>query len=496
MTAKVLKHPSARYDAGSPSPYHPNPPASYSPDYDYAVGHRNLRDWARHLADNSSIVTAVLSSRVANGIGPGLSYEPMTRDRKGNLLPELNDAIRRIHENWSRSADVSGELSRQEIERLAWRTWDLDGEVFMRRVNLRMTRDAKELPYHLQPLRTDWIPSNLTSEFKGRRIVHGIEKNEWGRPMTYFVEPEIVDAFSTSVGASLDPSKMLALPADQVWHLKRAQRINQTRGITILHAIIFRIADVAEFQQSHRLAARASADLFASINRSGDFDTTISSDEQETGADGETKRQWNFEHLQMIDGLQAGESVNFHTPAHPNQAAVDFVREELRAIASSCDVGVSQIGQFYESSFSAQRMEWVSTWRKTERDRSKFIGDFARSALYEQVVEVARLAGRLPARALRRADPETIFDVRIDGPTMPVIDPVKDRAGFEKDQENGWDSRHGIIRRMGRQPRDVDAERAQDDFEAGDKQTQAPAPTQTTDDGPDEGTDQNADTTE
>lgn len=470
MSAKVLKHPAARYDAGNPSPYHPNPPASYSPDYDYAVGYRSLRDWARHLADNSSIVCAVLSSRVANGIGPGLSYEPLCRDRKGNLLPEMNDAIRRIHERWSRSADVSGELSRQEIERLAWRTWDLDGETFMRRVNLRMTRDAKELPYHLQPLRTDWIPSNLIDTTSNRRIVHGIEKNEWGRPLAYYVEPEIVDAYSTSVGASLDPKNMLRLPADQVWHLKRAQSINQTRGITILHAIIFRIADVAEFQQSHRLAARASADLFASINRSGDFDANIPSHEQETGEDGEAKRTWNFEHLQMIDGLMAGESVNFHDPRHPNQNAVDFVREELRAIAAGCDVGVSQIGQFYDTSFSAQRMEWINTWRKTERDRSKFIGDFARSALYEQVVEVARLAGLLPARAMRRVDPQTLFDVRIEGPTMPVIDPVKDRDAFEKDQENGWDSRHSIIRRMGRQPRDVDAERAQDDFEKAEQQ--------------------------
>lgn len=495
MTAKVLKHPSARYDAGNPSPYHQNPPASYSPDYDYAVGYRTLRDWARHLADNSSIVCAVLSSRVANGIGPGLSYEPLTRDRKGNLLPELNDAIRRIHERWSRSADVSGELSRQEIERLGWRTCDLDGETFMRRVNSRMTRDAKELPYHIQPLRTDWIPSNLVTDKAGKRIIHGIEKNEWGRPLAYYVEPEIVDAYSTTVGASLNPDNMLRLPADQVWHLKRAESINQTRGITLLHAIIFRIADVAEFQQSHRLAARASADLFASINRSGDFDPDIPSHEQETGEDGETKRTWNFEHLQMIDGLQPGEEVNFHDPRHPNQNAVDFVREELRAIASGCDIGFSQIAQVFDSSYAAQRLEVVDTWRKIERDRSKFITDFARSALYEQPVEVARLAGMLPARALRRADPETLLDVRIDGPTMPVIDPVKDRGAFELDQANGWDSRHGIIRRMGRQPRDVDAERSQDDFTQDQPDTNADKADQT-DQNTDQETDDNAQTTD
>lgn len=480
MSAKVIKYPRARYEAGQPSPYHPAPPASYSPDYEYAVAYRNLRDWARHLADNSSIVSAILSSRQAAGVGPGLTYEPLVRDRKGNLLTEVNDALRKIHERWSRAADVTGELSRQEVERLAWRTWDLDGETFMRRVNLRMTAAADEIPYHVQPLRTDWIPSNLTVELPDSLIVHGIEKNEWGRPQAYYVEPQLVDAYSTSVGAALDPAKMLRLPADQIWHLKRAESIAQTRGITLLHAIIFRIADIAEFAQSHRLAARASADLFASINRSGDFDTTIPADQQETGADGEAKRQWNFEHLQMIDGLQAGESVNFHTPQHPNQNAVEFVREELRAIAAGCDVGFSQIAQVFDSSYAAQRLEVVDTWRKIERDRAKFIADFARPALYEEVVRVASLRGLLPARALRRADPETLLDCRIDGPTMPVIDPVKDRQAFELDQTNGWDSRPGIIRRMGRQPGDVDAERRQD--------TEAPAfePTPNNDAQPDD----------
>jgi len=322
-----------------------------------------------------------------------------------------------------------------------------------------MTNDPRELRYRLQLLRPDWIPSNLTGNYNGR-VVHGIRKDDWQRPLAYYVDTNTQDIY-THPGVSFDPKDMLELPADQVWHLKRVQGINQTRGVTLLHPVIFRIADIAEFQQSHRLAARASADLWASINRSPDFD--VPGSEVETDASGNSKRQWDFEHLQMIDGLAPGEAVNFHSPQHPNQSAVDFVREELRHIAAACDVGFSQIAQVFDSSYAAQRLEVVDTWRKVERDRSRFIDRFARSALYEQVVETARLSGRLPARALRRVDPETLFDVRIDGPTMPVIDPVKDRQAFVLDQENQWDSRHGIIRRMGRRPADVDAEIDNDD---------------------------------
>jgi len=451
MSGQVVKHPSARFEAGQPSPYHPNPPHSRSADSEFSVSGKSLRDWARHLADNSSIIAAVLSSRTANAIGPGLSYEPLTRNRKGELLSELNDAIRRIHVNWSRSVDVTGEQTRQELEKIVWRTWDLDGETFVRKV----IRDPQRgrLPYQLQILETDWIPSLLTQARDKTNIIHGIEKDEWGRPLRYYIEPNTLDIYSSYPGV-LTPDKMISIDADDMWHIKRILKPNQTRGVTLLHAVIYRVADIAEFQQAHRLAARASADLFASVNRSPEMDP-----DDGTG----TKRKWAFEHLQILDEMQPGESVNFHTPQHPNQNAVDFVREELRAIASGCDVGFSQIAQVFDSSYAAQRLEVVDTWRKVERDRSKFISDFAREALYEQVVETARLAGMLPARAMRRVDPATLLDVRIDGPTMPVIDPIKDRKAFQLDQDEGWDSRHGIIRRMGKNPSDIDAERASDD---------------------------------
>ena len=47
---------------------------------------------------------------------------------------------------------------------------------------------------------------------------------------------------------------------------------------------------------------------------------------------------------------------------------------------------------------------------------------------------------------------------------MPTIDPVKDRQAAQIDQEQGWDSRPAIIRRFGRDPAQVDAERAKDPF--------------------------------
>jgi len=443
----------ARYEAGRPSPYHMPPPQSQPADVETSVSGLTLRNWARQLADNSSIAGAVIDARLTNGLCSGLTYEPLVKDKAGKLIPELNDAIRHEHELWSKNVDVTGEYTRQELERMVWQTWDVDGEAFVRRV--MMNRGDSNLDYRVQILENDWLPLDGTGLYEGATIIQSVQKDAWGMPVAYHVNPN-------EYGIGMAGWKnTIRVPAKDMWHLKRTSRPVQTRGVTLFARVIFRIADLGEFQQSHRLAARASADLFMSVNRAIDMEPFPT--DSETGETIEPSRSWMFERLQMIDGLAPGETVNFHDPQHPNQNAVDFGREDVRYVASCCRVGFSQIMQVFDSSYAAQRLEVVDTFRKTEMDRSKFVSDFARSSMYEQPLESMIRKGLLPARALKRADKKTLMNVRIDGPQMPVIDPVKDRDAYSQDQEKGWDSRPGIIRKLGRVPSQVDAERDADD---------------------------------
>jgi lambda family phage portal protein len=253
------------------------------------------------------------------------------------------------------------------------------------------------------------------------------------------------------------------IAAQQIKHLRRQEEMDATRGVTLFHAVIFRASDIAEYQQSHRRAARASANLFASINRSPDYEPGGESTPESYSATS-GQNELNLFDLQILDYLKAGESVNFHTPSHPNQNAVEFVNQELRQFAAACRVAFSWIAYVFDRAYAAQRTELVHAWEMINEDRSQFIRDFAKPLLYIEPLRLAIADGRLPTRELRRADPETLFDVRIEGPVMPQIDPVKDKQAAALDQENGWESRHGNIRRFGRDPAQVDAEIAQDTF--------------------------------
>jgi lambda family phage portal protein len=439
----------ARYEAGFPSEFNPAPPAAQSADSEiYAAGER-LRDWARYLARNSAIVKAVLDARQAKGVGTGLRYEPMVRDRKGNLLTKINDAIRDIHADWSEASDVTGELSRTEIERLVWRDWDTAGEVFARQVYRGRTNSR--VGYQLQLIRSELVPYGWISN---GRAVMGVDRDDWGAPARYWVYPYDPSAYAWQYRMpSMQPKPV---NAEFVLHLRRQEELDATRGVTLFHAVIFRASDIAEYQQSHRRAARASANLFASINRSPDMVST----------DNDTRYQQdnelNLNDLLMIDWLKAGESVNFHTPQHPNQNAVEFVNQELRQMASACRVAFSWIAYVFDRAYAAQRTELVHAWEMIMEDRGQFIRDFALPGLYVAPIRTALVEGRIPRRDLRRADPRTLYDCRIQGPVMPSIDPISDRKSAQIDQEMGWESRYGNIRRFGRDPVQVDAERAMD----------------------------------
>lgn len=464
----------ARYEAGFPSDYNASPPAAQSGDAEiYAAGQR-LRDWARYLAKNSAIVKAVLDARQTKGIGPGLRYEPMVTDRKGQLLTTLNDAIRNHHEDWSEAVDVTGELSRQEVERRVWRDWDCAGEVFARRVYRGRSRER--IGFQLQLIRSELVPYGWAGS---DRAIMGIERDDWGAPTRYWVYPYAPSSYTWRYAMpTLQPKP---IPAEQIVHLRRQEEdLDSTRGVTLFHAVIFRASEIAEYQQSHRRAARASANLFASINRSMDFDPEQSKDE--------AQEPISFADLQILDYLKQGESLNFHTPAHPNQNAPEFVNQELRQFAAATRVAFSWIAYVFDRAYAAQRTELVHAWEYIAEDRAHFVRDFAYPLLYRDPLRQAVLEGRLPARELRKADPRSLYRCRIEGPVMPQIDPVKDRQSAQIDQDYGWDSRHAIIRRFGRDPVQVDLEREQDDFvppAAGMSPDRAPADSEPEADGED-----------
>jgi len=459
----VRQLPTAAYQAGETTQYHKHPGAVGSGDRSVATAYYRLRDWSRWLDENLDLVTGAFDKLVNFIVGGGITIEPTVRDRKGRLLPKVNDQIRRaiVDESypdcWSRDCNVTGEYTRGEQERIACRSWLRDGEILGRKVPRQIAPDR--IPHQVQLIEADYLAFEmLESRRDGTAIIHGVEKDEWGRPVAYHIyrqNPVIVSDFRWAT--SLDAVRV---SADEISHLKFLRRANQTRGVPICHATILRLDDIAEYEDAHRAGARAAAQLLGSIKRNPDM-LGLNGSPYSAADD---NRKWDLDDATFLSDLLPGEEATFYKPETPNPDASLFLDDQLRRAASGFGLGYSTFAGKYDKAFSAARQEQSENWPNIEQLRGQFVSDFVRPVEYEPALRAAILLGRV--RIPREADPDTIFTADITGPPRPTIDDLKQVQADTGMVDARLDSRVGRIRERGRDPTRVDAEIKNDQLAA------------------------------
>lgn len=468
MIAKVTpipvnRGPSAAYQASKPSLQHKAPPRSGSADASVGAADARLRDWARWLDENLDIVTGALDKLCNFIVGTGITIEPMVRSRNGKLLDLVNNQIRTVllsedsPNSWSRSVNVTGEYTRGEQEWTACRTWLRDGEIIGRKVSRRESRTS--VPHQVQLIECDHLPFELLRAptiVDGRQtinsIVHGVEKDEWGRPVSYHLYRQSPGDIYM-VGYGFTQAEMMQIPAREIEHLKfTRRRANQTRGVTSFHSTIFRLDDIADYEDAHRIGARIAAQLLGAIQRSPDS----------VDGDIDTDRKWEMENGQIFGDMLPGEQLQWYKPEAPNPDSTPFLDDQIRRASTGFGLGYSTFSGKYDKSFSAARQEQSENWYNIETLRGQFISDFVRPAEYEPALDAAIASGLV--RIPREADPATIYAADYRGPPRPTIDDEKQARADQIVIETNTDSRLGRIRERGRSPVQVDAEIEKDDL--------------------------------
>lgn len=471
MSATVTKLPTAAYQAGEPSKYHKSPRRSGSGDASSGAAGTKLRDWVRWLDENLDVVSGAFDKLSNFIVGDGLSIQPMVRNRKGELLPKVNEQITSAlldetnRMSWARDVNVTGEYTRGEQEWIACRTWLRDGEILARRINARQGRDG--IPYRVQLIEGDYLPFELirASAPDMNAIVHGVEKNDWGRPVAYHLYRQHPGDIYVR-GYGLLAGDIVEVPAREVQHIKFCRRVSQTRGVPICHAAIYRLDDIADYEDSHRIGARIAAQLLGAIKRApdliGDYDGS------------QDEREWAMQQGQILSDLLPGEDLTWYKPESPNPDATPFIDDQMRRAAAGFGLGYSTFSGKYDKSFSAARQEQSENWPNIQKLRAQFVSDFVRTVEYEPALDAAILSGAV--RIPREADPSTIFSADYRGPARPTIDDEKQAKADQVVLETKTDSRYGRIRERGRDPTQVDAEITVDTMKAEPVQAVTPDP--------------------
>jgi lambda family phage portal protein len=148
-----------------------------------------LRNRARQLVRDNGYAQQALRCIVSNVIGTGVRMQAQVPAAAGGGRPDttINDAIERRWAHWCHAdtCHAAGQLSLQEIARLAWRAMAESGEVFIRLVPEAM--GAGVVPLALEILEADLVDESKTSgpEADGGEWRMGVRVNRWGRPIAY-----------------------------------------------------------------------------------------------------------------------------------------------------------------------------------------------------------------------------------------------------------------------------------------------------------------------
>lgn len=444
-----LKAAQRYYEAVSITAQRPRRGNSASADSVMDNARGNLRQFARWLDENSDLAVGILDDLVTNIVGCGAGMEPMAV--KGPEREPATDLNRQLADLWAefwQAPEVTGELPGAEVERLLCRSWLRDGEVFVHHITKPIAPFSSRVPYALELLEADFVPWDMFQPKSN--VTHGIAKDGWGRPVGYW-------AYRQHPGGNawIPSSDMIWLPADQVLHLKFVRRLHQTRGSSLFHAVLSRLDDLKDYEESERIAARVAAALTAYIKR----DSALSDVVAATTTDGEdstaTDRSFSMSPGLVFDGLLPGEDVGVIDPKRPNPNLETFRNAMLRAVAAGTGTRFSSIAKNYNGTYSAQRQELVEAVTHYRR-----LFGYLRVKLYlpvwRQFVDASRLAGliRIPAGV----DEASLYRPEVRAPNMPWIDPSREVKAFAMMVENGFRSRWQIIRDLGGDPATVDAQ--------------------------------------
>lgn len=424
------------YEAATKSQYKKGITGSgSSPDRIMMQAGTKLRDISRHLEENHDLTNAIFDDLLNNIVGDGAKITPMIRDPDGRLHVEANKIALEVWEEFCDQPEVTREMGFQQVERQVLRHKLRDGEIFVQRVMSNQYDFRGRLPYALNLIDADYCPLNLIET--GNGILHGIAVDQWHAPTAYyFHQTHPGDIFQTTTLLT----QTQRVPAEQILHLKYTKRLRQRRGVPLIHAVLNRLQDVKDYEDSERIAAKVAADITAYIKKS-----------TEVYGNAAVNEDGNRE-LQMSAGsileLAPGEDMGIVSSERPNTGLVPFRKAMMQAVAGGTGTRASSIMRDYDSTYSAQRQELVEATigyrvHFAEQRRNFY------QPVYSDVMQVARLSGKF-ASVLRTIDQRSLYRAEYRAPPLPWIDPLKEAKAWIELVKAKLESPQEVIRMRGR----------------------------------------------
>jgi lambda family phage portal protein len=423
-----------------------------SADAELSLDLTRMRARSRQMVRDASYAKRARSIIVNNVIGGGIGIQSQVKGVRGEPNKSVNESIERAWCEWMRpgSCHTGGALHFFDLERAALGQVVDAGEVFIRLHRYRF--GESKVPLALELIEAERIADTLmdpgTFAATPAELRMGIEVDQFGRALAAWVRDRHPGDIRGRVSGT---DQVRRVPAEDLWHLRVITRWPQTRGEPWMHTVLTRLDDTNEYTGSELMAARAQAMTFASIEQ----DPT---DGPPPGLDGvgapnslatetdDTGRQTMAIEPLMIQELEAGQSLKFHSPNRPNSALDPFMRYMLREISAGLGVSYESLSRDYsQSNYSSSRLSLLDdrdTWRVLQQ---WWIRSF-REPLHREWLRLAVMARavNVPIDA-HASEPERYLAVKFKLRGWNWVDPTKEVAAYKEAIKAGLTTTTDVI---------------------------------------------------
>lgn len=301
-----------------------------------------LRDRARDLVRNNFYGERAVRVLVANMVSTGVMARAHTGDDAMN---------RKIDDAWSEWCDVCDADGRHDfagLQALAARATIEAGEVLLR-YRPRRPSDGLRVPLQLQLLEPDFLDTGrYESAANGNLILQGIEFDQLGRRVAYWLFDQHPGDRGV-IGRSSYVSRRI--PASEIVHLFRQDRIGQIRGVSWFAPVIIKMRDYDEYSEAELVRKKIAACLAAFVTTAdaagssplGVASTNSAGQRQEELAPG------------MISYLKPGEKIEIADP--PADSGVrDYASISAHEISAGMGVTYEDLtGDLSQVNYSSYR---------------------------------------------------------------------------------------------------------------------------------------------
>lgn len=316
-----------------------------------------LRERCRDLQRNNDYMKNFLRKLKVNVIGPnGIQMQSKARLKNGELDKRANELIEKAWRRWikKQNASVCGTLSLKDIANAAIESVARDGEVLIRKIK----GYDNPFGFALQIIEADHLDTLHNENLQnGNTIRLGIEKNQWGKPIAYWLwskHPGDSGALITQA------QKRIRIPAEEIIHIFLKERPTQSRGVPWAHTAIIRLRQLGAYEEAAVVNARIGASKMQTI---------IMGEGQEYTGDATDPYGNKIDEVEpgIREVMPAGTTLHDFQPAYPSGDFGPFNKAMLRGISSGIGCSYNSIANDLEGvNFSSLRsglLEERDSWK-------------------------------------------------------------------------------------------------------------------------------------